>query len=407
MWKNILSKIVISTIIEHYAQFNKDDKKLIFPRYHQLDVVSQLLAHAKQHGTGQKYLIQHSAGSGKSNSLTWLAHQLVELHDNSDQAVFDSVIVVTDRRLLDKQIRDTIKQFAQVDNVVQAITEGSGQLKTALETGKKLIISTIQKFPYIVNDITRLQGKHFAIIIDEAYSSQSGENASDMNKIVADIDDNEDKIIQTMQARKLPANVSYFAFTATPKNKTLELFGIKNNTGQFEPFHNYAMKQAIEEEFILDVLKNYTTYQSYYRLLQTAKHNPVFDTKKAQQKLKQYVAGHELSISKKTEIMVDYFLLKAKLINGKARAMVVTSSILNAIKYKFAFDHYLQITHSPFKAIVAFSGTKRYQGIEYNEAIMNGFASHDIAKQFKTEPYRFLIVAEKFQTGFDEPLLNT
>lgn len=412
LWKNILTRASLSNITENYAQFtnNSSNKKLIFPRYHQLEVVRNLLQHAKTHGCGQKYLIQHSAGSGKSHSLTWLAHQLVELHNHNDQAIFDSIIVITDRRILDQQIRANIKQFAQVAHVVEAITEGSAQLKTALENGKKLIITTIQKFPYIVEEIAQLTARHFAVIIDEAHSSQSGENASKMNETLnntAAYVEPEDKILAAIEKRKLPKNVSYFAFTATPKNKTLELFGVKNPDGSFAPFHLYAMKQAIQEEFIVDVLKNYTTYQSYYKLLKTAEDNPIFDTKKAKRQLKQYVEGHEFTIERKTEVIITDFLSKSKQINGKARAMVVTSSILNAIKYKLAFDKLRAQLHVPFKAIVAFSGTKQYQGEELSESQMNGFESSKIPEIFKTEPYRFLIVAEKFQTGFDEPLLHS
>ena len=415
LWQEILSKTSLSNIIEKYAQLvvsthpdsKKVDKKLVFPRYHQLDVVRKLLAHAKEHNTGQKYLIQHSAGSGKSNSLTWLAHQLVELHSIDDtEPVFNSVVVVTDRRVLDKQIRDNIKQFSQVKNVVEAITEGSAQLKTALENGKKLIITTIQKFPFVVDEIGKIQGNRYAIIIDEAHSSQSGKTAGDMNKSLSDDDlDTEDRIIKAMEERKLPQNVSYFAFTATPKNKTLELFGTKRTDGKREPFHLYSMKQAIQEEFILDVLKNYTTYQSYYKLLQTAEENPLYDTKLAKKKLKAYVEGHEFTIHKKAEVMLEHFKGQSHKIKGQARAMVVTSSIVNAIKYKKAFDNLLKNT--PYKAIVAFSGSKKYQGDEYTEAGMNNFASNDIPKKFKEKEYRFLIVAEKYQTGFDEPLLHT
>ena len=407
LWKSILTKNSLSNIIENYAQFLKKEKKLIFPRYHQLNAVRKLLAHAKTNGTGEKYLIQHSAGSGKSNSLTWLAHQLVELHSSDDKVIFNSVIVVTDRRVLDKQIRDNIKQFAQVNNVVEAITEGSQQLKTALENGKKIIITTIQKFPFVVGEIAELKGSHFAIIIDEAHSSQTGKTAGKMNSTLSSEVDSEDKVIQAMASKKLPKNISYFAFTATPKNKTLELFGTKNKEGKREPFHLYSMKQAIQEEFILDVLKNYTTYQSYYKLLQTTENNPVFDTVKAKKKIKTYVEGHEFTIAKKTAVMVDDFMSKAKDIKGKAKAMVVTSSIINAIKYKQAFDDYLKKIHSPYKSIIAFSGKKEFKGDEYTEAGMNGFDSGKIPEKFKESEYRFLIVAEKFQTGFDEPLLHS
>lgn len=407
LWKSILTKTSLSNIIENYAQFLKKEKKLIFPRYHQLNAVIKILAHAKANGTGQKYLIQHSAGSGKSNSLTWLAHQLVELHSSDDKVIFNSVIVVTDRRVLDKQIRDNIKQFAQVNNVVEAITQGSQQLKSALENGKKIIITTIQKFPFVVEEIAELKGSRFAIIIDEAHSSQTGETAGKMNTTLSSEFDSEDEVIKAMESKKLPKNISYFAFTATPKNKTLELFGTKTSEGKREPFHLYSMKQAIQEEFILDVLKNYTTYKSYYKLLQTAENNPVFDTSKAKKKIKAYVEGHEFTIAKKTAVMVDDFMTKTKDINGKAKAMVVTSSIINAIKYKQAFDEYLKKIHSPYKSIIAFSGKKEFKGDGYTETGINGFDSGKIPEKLKETEYRFLIVAEKFQTGFDEPLLHS
>ncbi len=321
LWKEILTKDSISNIIENYAQITeeKDEdtgkikRRLIFPRYHQLKVVQKLLSNAQQNGVGQKYLIQHSAGSGKSNSITWLSHQLVGLHDtNHTNPVFDSVIVVTDRKVLDKQIRDNIKQFSQVKGVVEAITEGSSQLKTALEDGKKIIITTIQKFPYICSEISELGAKKFAIIIDEAHSSQSGETAAKMNLALSsdkeefraaaegkndyeneiDIEeyfDTEDIINHIISQRKMLKNASYFAFTATPKNKTLETFGNKAKDGKFYPFDLYSMKQAIEEEFILDVLKNYTTYQSYYKLNKSVEENPLFETHQAQKKLRAYV----------------------------------------------------------------------------------------------------------------------
>ncbi len=432
LWKEIFTKEKLSTIIEKYAQITEEDvlaensdtvlnratvkkRKLIFPRYHQFDVVSKILLHAKTNGTGQKYLIQHSAGSGKSNSISWLAHQLVEVHDNKENAIFDSVIVVTDRKILDKQIRDNIKQFAQVKGVVQPITEGSKQLKTALEEGKKIIITTIQKFPYIVDEIGLLPSQRFAIMIDEAHSSQSGETAGKMNQTLKnekpeteEEETTEDKILKIMQNRRMLENASYFAFTATPKNKTIELFGTKQPDGTFRAFHHYTMKQAIEEEFILDVLKNYTTIQSYYKLLKTIEDDPLYDTKQAKKKLKKYVENNEYPIRKKTEIMIEHFInnVKSK-INHEAKTMVVTGSILQALKYYFAFLDVIKENNLPFKAIVAFSGKKEYEGIEYDEDKLNSFPSSDIPKTFKKQEYRFLIVANKFQTGFDEPRLQT
>ncbi|WP_268225705.1 type I restriction endonuclease subunit R [Sinomicrobium oceani] len=427
LWKAILTKDSLSNIVENFAQIveEKDEdtgkvkRKLIFPRYHQLRAVKKLLRHSKENGVGQKYLIQHSAGSGKSNSITWLAHQLVSLHDSENtETVFDSVIVVTDRRVLDKQIRDNIKQFAQVSSVVEAIDKGSRQLKQALEDGKKIIVTTVQKFPFIIDEIGALQAKKFAIIIDEAHSSQSGETASKMNWVLSDKEvpygdepeppTSEDIINELIENRKMLKNGSYFAFTATPKNKTLETFGEKTAEGKFIAFDNYTMKQAIEEEFILDVLKNYTTYQSYYKLDKAVEDNPEFETRQANKKLRAYVESHPFSIMEKSKIMLDHFHADIrKLINGQAKTMIVCKSIKNAILYYQAFKEYLKEINSPYKAIVAFSGTKEIDGEDWDEARLNGFPSNDIPTEFKKKEYRFLIVANKFQTGFDQPLLHT
>lgn len=424
LWKHILTKSSLSNIVEKYAQLVEEQgedrikkRKLIFPRYHQLDLVRKLLADTKANGIGQRYLIQHSAGSGKSNSITWLSYQLVELTDvTNNNPIFNSIIIVTDRRVLDKQIRDNIKQFAQVKGVVQPITEGSKQLKTALEAGKKVIITTVDKFVYIVDDIQSLKDKRFAIIIDEAHSSQSGSKAAKMSAALTkeegeEEESTEDKILRIIEEQKLCENASYYAFTATPKNKTLETFGTYDPTdGKRYPFHNYSMKQAIEEGFILDVLQFYTTFQSYYKLQKKIEADPKFDTKRAKKKLKNYVEGHSHAIRQKTEIIIDHFLeevIGQRKINGQAKAMVVTSSIINAIRYKLAFDAYLQEIEASYSAIVAFSGRKEIDGRTEDEASMNGFPSADIPTQFKKSKYRFLIVADKYQTGFDEPLLHT
>ena len=424
LWKEIFSKTSLSNIIEKYAQLveEKDEakqkkRKLIFPRYHQLDLVRKLLADAKTNGVGQHYLIQHSAGSGKSNSISWLSHQLVELTDTSNtNPIFDSIIVVTDRQVLDRQIRDNIKQFAQVKGVVEAITEGSKQLKEALEEGKKIIITTVFKFAYVVREIQSLSNKKFAIVIDEAHSSQSGSSAAKMsaalNKEAGEEEETtEDKILRIIEEQKLSPNASYFAFTATPKNKTLEAFGVHNPAdGKYYPFHNYSMKQAIEEEFILDVLENYTTFTSYCKLHQKIEYDPQFDTKRAKKKLKQYVEGHPHAIRKKAEIMIDHFMqdvIGQLKINGQAKAMVVTNGIVSAIRYKLAFDAYLQEINAPYKTIVAFTGSKEVDGKKEDESSMNGFPGNDIPKNFKKSEYRFLIVADKYQTGFDQPLLHT
>lgn len=438
LWKEILTKNNLTNIIQNFCQLiteekeyldekgkvkTKKEKKLIFPRYHQLLAVRNILADAQQNGSGQKYLIQHSAGSGKSNSISWLAHQLVGLHDKSGtNNIFDTVIVVTDRRVLDAQIRNNIKQFQQVNGVVEAITEGSKQLKEALEEGKKIIITTIQKFPHIVEEIGDLPGTNFAIIIDEAHSSLSGQMARKLNEAlskpneddVIETEDNdtitgEDLITDLIKSRKLLPNASYFAFTATPKNKTLELFGVPFQDGdktKFRAFHLYSMKQAIDEGFIMDVLQNYTTYQSYYALLKKIEDDPEYDKLKAQKKLKHYVESHEHAIKKKAVLIVEHFMeniIRKKRMGGFAKAMLVTSSRANAVKYKKAFDDYLHKINSPYKAVVAFSGEIDGQ----TEASLNGFSSASIPKEFEKNEYRFLLVANKFQTGFDQPLLHT
>lgn len=431
LWEESLTKENLSNMIENYAQIveEKDEdtgkikKKLIYPRYHQLRAVVNVLNHAKTNGVGQRYLIQHSAGSGKSYSITWLAHQLVSLHnaDNTD-TVFDSVIVVTDRRVLDKQIRDNIKQFAQVSSVVEAIDKGSKQLRKALEDGKKIIVTTVQKFPFVMDEIGTLKAKRFAIIIDEAHSSQSGETASKMNWVLSEKKipygedeahdpeppTSEDVINELIEKRKMLKNGSYFAFTATPKNKTLETFGDKTAEGKFKPFDTYTMKQAIEEGFILDVLKNYTTIKSYYKLDKSVEDNPEFETKQANKKIRTYVEEHPFSIMEKAKIMINHFNTDVhNQISGQAKAMVVCKSINNAIRYYFSFKEYLKEINSPHKCIIAFSGTKEYNDNEVDEPRLNGFSSGDIPKMFKKKEYRFLIVANKFQTGFDQPLLHT
>lgn len=428
LWKEILTKEGLIDILENYAQLveTKDDKTgkkkqtLIFPRYHQRDVVRKLLADAKAKGAGQRYLIQHSAGSGKSNSIAWLSHQLVGLEEGS-VPTFDSVIVVTDRVILDKQIRDTIKQFAQVGSIV-GHAERSGQLKDFLKAGKKIVVTTVQKFPFVLDDIgNEHRDRKFAILIDEAHSSQGGRTAAKMNIALSEVggadddDDLEDEINRIMTARKVLPNASYFAFTATPKNKTLEVFGVpdpqSDGSVKHHPFHSYTMKQAIQEGFILDVLANYTPYQSYYNLVVTVEDDPEFDKKKAQRKLKAYVEGNPHAIRQKAEIMIDHFhdqVLAKHKIGGQARAMVVTGSIRRAMEYFQAFQAYLIERKSPYRAIVAFSGEHEFGGQKkVTEATMNGFPSSKIADNIQEDPYRFLICADKFQTGYDEPLLHT
>lgn len=434
LWKDILTKEKLTTIIENYAQVTvetdddtKKEKKIqIFPRYHQLDVVTKLLADVEKNGVGKRYLIQHSAGSGKSNSIAWLAHQLIGLEKDS-RPMLDSVIVVTDRRILDKQIRDTIKQFMQVSSTV-AWAEHSSDLSKAITDGKRIIITTIEKFPYVLPNLgTEHKNNRFAIIIDEAHSGQSGRNSAQMNLALSglasdDEMDNEDKINAMMEGRKLLKNASYFAFTATPKNKTLEIFGdlVLNQYGKPEfdeegktkhrPFHVYTMKQAIQEGFILDVLQNYTPIDSFYKLMKTVEDDPMFDKKRAQKKLRNFVDSNSYTIAKKAAMMVEHFheqvIAKGK-IGGQARAMVVTASIPRCIEYYYAINKCLSERNSPYKTIIAFSGENKYQETLLTSAGMNGFPDSKIPKEFKKDPYRILIVADMFQTGFDEPLLHT
>jgi len=444
LWEQIFSPRSIANIIQHFVRFDGKDtealskKTLYFPRYHQLDVVRRLIADASNKGVGQTYLIQHSAGSGKSNSITWAAYQLIETYPENDtirgskgisNPLFDSVIVVTDRRLLDKQLRDNIKEFSEVKNIV-AHAFSSAELKASLEAGKKIIITTIQKFPFIVDGIADLSDKRFAVIIDEAHSSQSGTAADKMNQAMGhkvseeeDDGDPQDKILEAMRSRKMRGNASYLAFTATPKNSTLEKFGIKHPDGKFRPFHLYSMKQAIEEGFILDVLANYTTYKSYYEIEKSIEENPLFDTVKAQKKLRTFVEQNKQTIATKAEIILDHFipkLVNTKKLKGKAKAIVATQSIESAINYYFALKKLLDAKENPFRIAIAFSGTKTIKGIEYTEDGLNefpayldtskptdpGYITDKIARYFDMDEYRMLIVANKYLTGFDQPKLT-
>lgn len=427
LWHDILTKWKLSRIIENYAQVITDEDpdthkktvKQIWPRYHQLDCVEKLLADVKQNGVGKRYLIQHSAGSGKSNSIAWLAHQLIGLEQDGHPMI-DSVIVVTDRRILDKQIRDTIRQFMQVKNTV-VWAKDSGDLKKAIQDGKRIIITTVEKFPYISQEIGQEHiSNHFAIIIDEAHSGQSGRNSANMNLALSGMAsdnemDNEDKINAIVEGRKLVRTASYFAFTATPKNKTEEVFGTpyeEDSVIKHRPFHVYTMKQAIQEGFILDVLRNYTTIDSWYKIAKKVEDDPMFDKKRAQKKLRSFVEGNPDVIAKKAPMMVDHFheqIIAKKKLNGKSRAMVVTASIPRCIETYYAINKCLAERHSPYKAIIAFSGECKYNGQDpaLTSAEMNGFPDAKIPKEFKKDPYRLLVVADMFQTGFDEPLLQT
>jgi len=429
LWEEVFQPASLAGIIQHFVLLEGKaadplaKKSLIFPRYQQLDVVRRLLDHASTNGVGHSYLIQHSAGSGKSNSITWAAYQLIETYPKStslpgarglDQPLFDSVIVVTDRRLLDKQLRDNIKDFSEVKNIVAPALR-SADLKSALENGKKIIITTIQKFPFIIDGISDLSDKRFAVIIDEAHSGQSGQAHDNMNRAMGagdvdpDEDDPQDRILAAMQSRKMRGNASYLAFTATPKATTLEKFGEQQPDGSFKPFHLYSMKQAIEEGFILNVLANYTTYKSYYEIQKSVEENPQFDTKKAQKKLRAYVERSQHTINTKAEIMLDHFIpqvVNTKKLRGKAKGMIITQSIEAAIRYYKAVTKLLDAQGNPFKALVAFSGEKTVDGIKYSEAEMNGFAESETREKFDTDDYRLLIVANKYLTGFDQPKLT-
>lgn len=428
LWEEILTKSSLSRLIGSFIQSiteekkdkntgkTRKDKKLIFPRYQQLDVVMKLLAEAKHKGAGQRYLIQHSAGSGKSNSISWLAHQLSSLYMEDGQTnVFDSILVVTDRRVLDTQLRGTVSSFEHSQGVIEVVLSGK-ELKSALEDGKRIIITTIQKFPVIVDSIEDLGGHSFAIIIDEAHSSTSGEMVAKMNKTMiidgeeADEKTDEDIILEALQGRRMLKNATYFAFTATPKNKTLEIFGTPTDEGKYLAFHTYTMKQAIEEGFIMDVLSNYTTYQSYYKIVITGDKEEEYNKKKANRQLKGFVESHPHTIEKKARIMVDHFYNQVYLkglVAGKAKAMLVCGSRKNAVKYHFAFKKLIKENNYPLAIITAFSGDISLDDSIWNESSLNKFSSNKIPEEFGSENYQILICANKFQTGFDQPLLQT
>ena len=397
---------------------------LIFPRYQQLDCVRRLVANARAQGAGQRYLIQHSAGSGKTYTIAWLAHQLSTLHDAGDRRVFDSIVVITDRRVLDRQLQAAVRQFEQTLGVVENIDKTSRQLKDALEGGKTIVVTTLQKFPFIAGEIGELPGRRFALIVDEAHSSQSGEGTQGLKSVLAvrsleeaeseeagDVSPEEEldnTVLAELEKRKHLPNVSTFAFTATPKPKTLELFGSKRPGGSFAPFHLYSMRQAIEEGFILNVLESYTTYKVYWRLIKKIEGDPRYDKTKADYLLRSFVDLHPHAIGQKVRLVVDHFVGKVQdEIDGRAKAMIVTRSRLHAVRYKLAVDRYLSELGNPFKSLVAFSGPVKDGGQSYTESGMNGFPEAQTANTFDRPEFRFLIAANKFQTGFDQPLLHT
>ena len=418
LWREILSRDSLTDIIQNYSQFV--DGGQIWPRYHQLDVVRKLLADAVENGIGQKYLIQHSAGSGKSNSIVWLSRLLIGL-EKDRKTVFDSIIVITNRKILDRQIDDVIRQFTHVSATV-GHADDSAKLRRLLREGKKIITTTVQKFLFIHDEISKEhKNRTYAIIIDEAHSSQGGRTASAMSAALGDIDgdsedgdDFEDAINRVIERRRMLTNASYFAFTATPKNKTLEMFGKpepeSDGSVKHLPFHSYTMKQAIQEGFILDVLQSYTPIRSYYDLIKTIEDDPEFDSRRAHQKLRRYVEEDERAIRLKAEIMADHFhdaVWRAKKIGQQARAMVVTDGVDRAIRYYHALKEFIAERNRPYQPMVAFSGEREYAGKSVSESSLNGFPESRTKEKFQEDPYRILVCADKFQTGYDEPLLHT
>lgn len=428
----------IHVLVEEETSVGKDGKarkvereKMVFPRYHQLDVVRRLEDAARREGAGSSYLIQHSAGSGKSNSIAWLAHHLSTLHDEKDRKVFDSVVIITDRQVLDRQLQDNIWQFEQTPGVVQKIDEHSSQLAEALNTGKPIIVTTLQKFPFAVELIAKTKGKRYAVIVDEAHSSQTGEASRQMKEVLAagsledaaaeDADAGgataEDRVAEVMLSRGKQKNLSFFAFTATPKAKTLEAFGHRDAEGKPRPFHLYSMRQAIEERFILDVLQNYTTYKAYYRLVKAGEADPRVPKGEAVKQLARFMSLHPHNLAQKTEVMVEHFRAKVRpKIGGKAKAMVVTSSRLHAVRYRQEFDRYIKEKgYTDVGVLVAFSGTVKDPdtGLEFTEPQMNTKADGkrvseaQLRGEFATDAFQILLVANKYQTGFDQPLLHT
>lgn len=438
LWEEVLQKDSLLDIIHRFIHLVIDEKKkkeaLIFPRYHQLDVVRKLIADVKTKGTGKDYLIQHSAGSGKSNSIAWLAHHLQNLHNKKDEIIFNSVIVVTDRKVLDRQLQDTIYQFEHVDGVVEKVNTNSKQLAKALNTGKKIIITTLQKFPHILDEVKDLSGKHFAIIVDEAHSSQTGEASSKLKSVLGDemsgltedeqlqkvadaeaneeekAEDSDDLIRKEMKTHGKLKNLSFFAFTATPKASTLEMFGVKGSDGKPKAFHLYSMRQAIEEGFILDVLKNYMTYNTYFKVGKAIADDPKYEKSRANKALGKFLSLHPHNLSQKTQVMVEHFRSVTKnKICGKAKAMVVTGSRLHAVRYYFEFKNYIKKMgyEKELGILVAFSGVVMDEGKEFTEHGLNKIKETELPEKFHGDEYQVLLVAEKYQTGFDEPLLHT
>jgi len=437
LWEEILLPNSLLDILFRFVFVKKDDildadgetigerKMLIFPRFHQLDAVRKLEKNVKEKSVGQNYLIQHSAGSGKTNSISWLAHRLAKLHDEENNAVFSSVIVITDRRVLDKQLQDAVYQLEHKAGMVERINKDSTQLAQAITGETRIIITTLQKFPFIMEKVSDFARKKYAVIIDEAHSSQGGKASTALTNILSDktledayeedriaeenIDNLDEQIVETIMKSGKQDNLSFFAFTATPKPKTIEKFGTIGKDGKPNAFHEYTMRQAIEEGFILDVLSNYTTYKTFYKIAKQVDEDPLVSQKQATKKLAQYVSLHPHNIAQKTEIIIEHYRnFTRHKIGGRAKAMVVTASRLHAVRYKIAFDQYInEKGYDDLKTVVAFSGIVKDGAIPYSEPDMNGFSEKELPDKFNSDEYRVLLVAEKYQTGFDEPLLHT
>ena len=438
LWDDVLQKDSLLDILFRFVYIEEKDIKdstgelidkketVIFPRYHQLDVVRKIETDIKQHQVGRNYLVQHSAGSGKTNSISWLSHRLAKIHDENNEAIFDSIIVITDRRVLDKQLQDAIYQLEHEAGVVQKIDEDSNQLAEAIQNKTRIIITTLQKFPFIIEKVGEFSRGKYGIIIDEAHSSQGGKASTAMTSILSDktledayaadkvmeeeLDSTEEKIVETVEKSGKQDNISFFAFTATPKPKTIEKFGTFNEkNGVPQPFHVYSMKQAIEEGFILDVLQNYITYETFYQVEKSIHDDPEVSKKKATQEIARFVSLHPHNIAQKTAIIVEHYRRVTRhKIGGRAKAMLATRSRLHAVKYKMAIDDYIKKKkYTDLQTLVAFSGTVEDDGIPYTEAEMNEISEGELPDKFATDEYQVLIVAEKYQTGFDEPLLHT
>jgi type I restriction enzyme R subunit len=443
LWEQVWQRDNWLDLLARFVQIERPDRgsaseraaqtRIIFPRFHQWDAVRKLEAHAREHGAGQSYLVEHSAGSGKSNSIAWLAHRLATLHDGDNQKVFDKVVIITDRLVLDRQLQDTVYQFEHARGVVVRIDKHSDQLTEALAGEQaRIIVTTLQKFPFVLDKVGELPARKYAVIVDEAHSSQTGEAAADLRRVLAgsskqqrlqaaeeedaaeeaERGDSQDLLARSLEGRGRPKNLSFFAFTATPKAKTLELFGTPVGEGEerrFLPFHLYTMRQAIEERFILDVLANYTTYRTFYRVEKAIHEDPEYDPARAKRAVARFVSLHPHNLAQRAEIVIEHFREHtAKKIVGRAKAMVVTSSRLHAVRMKLALDAYIsEKGYADVHTLVAFSGTVIDEGDEFTEPRMNRFPESETAEQFGGEGYQVLVVAEKFQTGFDQPLLHT